>query len=408
MSRFLDETGLAQVAGHVNKKASIFYGTQAEWDELTIEEKKKYDYAAFGDGGSESSKKDFYIFISDSYNDGAYDPNPDHIGWIPRCAERLQLAANQWVNCAQSGGSFQLGTWIAKLTEYYQSITDLEAQKVTHIVIGGGINDCLTDGVNNYSQEPTVNDYLTKLYNCIGEVSTYCTAHFPNAQIYFCPVGYALESSPVLWGRSVRSRAYCYAYMRQAMADFPNYVLPTNTEFCLHNKDLLYSGDWLHPNNSGTIVIARTIAQAIKTGTSVSESNGWHTVTLTGNSSIDCSHLTFSERLDNDKVLLNISGFMTPTEQVTIGTGYNLGIGDFKYLNNILGSANVQLECQTPNGNIAIPGQLSLGSESDGVHVYINGRILNPSAWTYDDLVLNANEANNIHSSVIVIPTNLC
>ncbi len=46
MSRFLDETGLAQVAGHVNKKASIFYGTQAEWDALSTEEKKKYDYAA--------------------------------------------------------------------------------------------------------------------------------------------------------------------------------------------------------------------------------------------------------------------------------------------------------------------------------------------------------------------------
>ena len=51
MSRFLDETGLAQVAGHVNKKASIFYGSQTEWDELTTEEKKAYDYAAFEDGG---------------------------------------------------------------------------------------------------------------------------------------------------------------------------------------------------------------------------------------------------------------------------------------------------------------------------------------------------------------------
>lgn len=54
MSRFLDETGLAQVAGVVNKKASIFYGTQAEWDELTTDEKKKYDYAVFGDGSSSS------------------------------------------------------------------------------------------------------------------------------------------------------------------------------------------------------------------------------------------------------------------------------------------------------------------------------------------------------------------
>ena len=49
MSRFLDETGLAQVAGHVNKKASIFYGSQAEWDELTTAEKKTYDYTAFNE-----------------------------------------------------------------------------------------------------------------------------------------------------------------------------------------------------------------------------------------------------------------------------------------------------------------------------------------------------------------------
>ena len=32
--------------------SSIFYGTQAEWDELTPEEKKTYDYAAFGEDGN--------------------------------------------------------------------------------------------------------------------------------------------------------------------------------------------------------------------------------------------------------------------------------------------------------------------------------------------------------------------
>lgn len=49
--KFLDETGLAQVAEVVNSKARIFYGTQAEWNELTTAERKVYDYAAFGDGG---------------------------------------------------------------------------------------------------------------------------------------------------------------------------------------------------------------------------------------------------------------------------------------------------------------------------------------------------------------------
>lgn len=55
--KFLDETGLAQVAEVVNGKARIFYGTQAEWDELTTDEKKVYDYAAFGDGGGTIAPK---------------------------------------------------------------------------------------------------------------------------------------------------------------------------------------------------------------------------------------------------------------------------------------------------------------------------------------------------------------
>lgn len=47
--KFLDETGLAQVAEVVNSKARIFGGTRAEWDELSLADKVKYDYTAFED-----------------------------------------------------------------------------------------------------------------------------------------------------------------------------------------------------------------------------------------------------------------------------------------------------------------------------------------------------------------------
>jgi hypothetical protein len=44
--KYLDQTGLAEVAGVVNSKARIFYGSESEWNDLPLAEKIKYDYVA--------------------------------------------------------------------------------------------------------------------------------------------------------------------------------------------------------------------------------------------------------------------------------------------------------------------------------------------------------------------------
>ena len=392
--------------GELGGGSSIFYGTQAEWEELTPEEKKTYDYAAFGDDREEFSKKDFYIFISDSYNDGAYDPNPDHKGWISQCAERLNLDSSQWVNCSQSGGSFHAGTWLTKLTEYYQSITNLQAQKVTHIVIGGGINDCLTDGTNNYSTYDTVTAYLSRLGTSIHQVSNYVKTNFPNAKIYFCPIGYAMEYSQVLNGRGIDSRSFCYAWMRQAMSDYGNYVLPTNTEYCLHSREYLYSGDWLHPNNVGTVVIARALSQAIRTGTCDS-TYVWHQAKLT-NPKINTDNLKIMEKLENDKVVLTMTGYIIPSEQLDLNHNFDLGVCDLVYLQKTTGRSFVKVEASTPTGNIEAMWELRVIPQSDGIHLYLDGGVIAASTWAYENIVLKKNEPSNIRMSAIVEPASLC
>ena len=440
-NEYLDYTGLQTVANEIKARPKIWKGSLEDWEELSLEEKAKYDYVASDEeddpitaatlpyDNTESglvstnvqgaidevnsnlnalaTKKDFYIFISDSYNDGAYDPNPDHKGWISQCAERLGLSSNQWTNQAQSGGSFQAGTWLAKLTSYRESITQEHANSVTKIVIGGGINDCLTDGVNNYSDEPSVDAYLTKLYNAIGAVSQYCKTNYPNALIYFCPVGYAWESSPVLYGRGVLSRFVCYNYMRSAMSDFGNYVCPTHTEFLLHEKTLLYSGDLLHPNNNGCIVIARGIAQAIRTGTCDVMFNK-HALSLNPSSGIEVQHNSSYEYLINDNAYLVLNMALNATSPVTLNASdFTLGTLDLDLTQgnafDMTDPIIVDITLQSSTGNINTRGYITI---YPGGELKIHFEDIDPSSWAFKNYSWSG--YMNIRGGIKMIPSRLC
>ena len=440
-NEYLDYTGLQTVANEIKARPKIWKGDPADWDELPLSEKVKYDYVATDEEDSPivagtvpydntdsgltstnvqgaidevnsdlnalATKKDFYIFISDSYDDGAYDPNPDHKGWISQCAAKLGLSATQWTNQAQSGGSFQAGTWLAKLTSYRESITTEQANAVTKIVIGGGINDCLTDGVNNYSEEPSVEAYLTKLYHAIGDVSDYVKVNYPNALIYFCPVGYAWESSHVLYGRGILSRFVCYNYMRSAMADMGNYVCPTHTEFLLHEKTLLYSGDLLHPNNSGCIVLARGIAQAIRTGTCDSVFTK-HTLTLTPETGITIQHFSSYEYVINEEAHFFMSAALEVSSVTALSsTDVQLGTLDldlfqgnaFDYTGPIMGDVIIQ----QGSGNVNTRGFFTI---YPGGEFKVHFEDIDPSSWAFKSYAWNG--YLNIRINNIMIPSRLC
>lgn len=345
----------------------------------------------------EKKDKDFYIFLSDSYDDTGYGG-----GWISRCAQFLGLSSNQWVNMAKSGGSFQAGTWISRITEYRESITEEQAKKVTHIVLGGGINDCLTDGVNNYSTEPSVSAYITKLHSAVNTFMSYVNTNFPNAVFYFCPVGYALESSTVLAGRGIDSRQYCYRYIREVLTMVKNARLPVGTEFVLHNKTFLFTGDYLHPNSNGCLQIARYIAQAVQNG-SVYVGFPKRDVSITHSANHrDDTWYKLNEELINDKVIIRPTGLTFFDFTVSVGFEW-LDLGEldcnyFQYFDDT--QCFVSMNFASGN-NVNTMGFLRCNNR----HLELSIRDVAPTTWGYEKY--SDVKIMNINVPKIIIPANL-
>lgn len=382
-----------------------FIGTKEEWDNLTIEEKAKYDgkEIIFTNDNREEFKeikKDFYIFMSDSYDDSTYGG-----GWISKCAGFLGLSSDQWVNMAKSGGSFQAGSWLEKVTEYRESIDEEQAKKVTHIVLGGGINDCLTDGVNNYSTEASASAYIIKLQTAVNTFMNYVNTNFPNAVFYFCPVGYALESSTVLTGRGIDSRRYCYRYIREILTMNKNTRLPVGIEFVLHNKAFLFTGDYLHPNEHGCLQIARYIAQAIKNG---SVYIGFSKRDIAINHSDNHRNETFyklNEELINDKVIIRPAGLTFFDFTVSIGFEW-LDLGEldcnyFQFFDEVACYISMNLGTDSEANVVNTIGFLRCNNR----HLELSIRDVEQNCWTYKSY--SGVTTMNISVPEIIIPANI-
>ena len=371
--------------------------TTEEYEQIkdTITEGTKFIIS--DDYQEEKKDKDFYIFISDSYDDSAYGG-----GWIEKCAGFLGLEPTQWVNKSKSGGSFQAGSWLEKITEYCESIDEEQANKVTHIVLGGGINDCLTDGINNYSTEASASAYLMKLQTAVNTFMSYVNTNFPNAVFYYCPVGYALESSSVLAGRGIASRRYCYRYIREVLTMMKNTRLPVGIEFVLHNKAYLFTGDYLHPNNNGCLQIARYIAQAVQNG-SVYVGFTKRDVSITHSSNHrDDTWYKLNEELINDKVVIRPVGLTFFDFTVSIGFEWlDLGELDCNYFQFF-----DETQCFTSmnfasGDNVNTMGFLRCNNR----HLELSIRDVEPTVWGYK----NYSDVKIINISVpkIIIPANL-
>lgn len=369
-------TAHQDISGKADKVSGATNGNLAALDangNLTDSGKKVSDFV---------STDPFYIFMSDSYDDGVYDANPDHKGWISQCAVMLGLSSSQYTNQSQSGGSFVAGTWLSKLTSYRNSITEAQANAVTHIVIGGGINDCFTDGVNNYSGYESVSAYLTALFTAVKNVAEYAQTNYPNAKVYLCFVGYALETSSVLSNRNIDCRDYCYRYMREAASDFSNMYCPVNTEFILHYKGYLYS-DGLHPNNIGTTVLARGISQAIKVGTCNIE-YAKRIAPLTISSGFTSNNITVKEYFHNERVQIEISGYFQASSKTLNNSLWDLGELDLYYCQRSP-YISIPITIQA-SGNKMIDANLVITGDR---HLKIRSQMLNASSWAYENYSVN-------------------
>lgn len=228
--------------------SSIFYGTQAEWEELTSEEKKAYDYAAFGDV---ERGKDITLFITDSYGDTDTD-SEGITEFLPEAFANalgnLTLGTNYFKAAEDGAGFIQRGvtankTFIDLLDDLAES-ADFVNKDVKNIVVAGGWND----------YEKTLADMQTAIDSFAADAKI----KFPNATVSLAMVAWTDNITVRLGLVRVVLPAY-----KGCTASNVRYL--EGTEYCNHIYTN-FASDMCHPNKTGYIELGRKLAIAYKQG----------------------------------------------------------------------------------------------------------------------------------------------
>ena len=266
MSRFLDETGLAQVAGHVNKKASIFYGSQTEWDELTIEEKKAYDYTAFSDGGSQDlncphsfghccqKSLNFYqktgLLFGDSIAAGA----KAKVGEDFCSYTKSILMMASLTNMAVGSTRFTHGDTNPTIIDKIKSTT----LDTDFIFIAGGVND--------WQSQANLTDYETDLEGLMQ----YLKENYTGTVIFISPIPYVLEK--ISWDNGYKQATnkieiIQYRYILEKLVLKYGYNLVCGEDFSfpsnLGERANVLIADGLHPTTYGHQLYAYELCAAL-------------------------------------------------------------------------------------------------------------------------------------------------
>lgn len=241
-----------------------------------------------------------FIFISDSYGDGANT-------WIPKLINRAGLYGRSW----GQGFSGQ-GFWVNShngFLEGLQSMTiSADPSEITDIVVAGGANDL------------TTSSYTTQLGDQITAFCQYCHTTYPNATIWIGMIGYCLFGST--YAGSADLIPYIdtvFWYKKYAAENSAMYM--NNVELVMHNYTYI-SSDGLHPNQDGQDAITNAIFNTLF-------ANGY-----TGYGGVDFMRYTSTVTINNAT-----SGFLgyvwsmdgstfwdmpeiTTTSQITLGQAY--------------------------------------------------------------------------------------
>lgn len=194
---------------------------------------------------------DKYIIIADSYGVTTEERTTT---WVSYLVNYLGLNSakptdtiTEQTNCVEfcHGGSGFLGLsgstpWLTYLINNYPQAYDKE--KVTKIIIGGGLND--------YSYT------TTQIANAINAFAAYVSENFPNAKVYLAFFGSKLDANVSLWN--------AYTTYKE-VSRFKNWVYCTGAELLIHNTYNMNTvigtdtPDYSHPNDRGSVLLARTI-----------------------------------------------------------------------------------------------------------------------------------------------------
>ena len=198
----------------------------------------------------------YFLFIGDSY--GAFNG-----AWPDICASRLGLASTHYVNAAVSGASFNgteyQGSPTPKYIEQLSNASALAiADKITDIVLCGGINDCTPTDYSVNTQPPSI-------ATAVANFKAQCDALYPNARVYAGFIGAAREDSSVLYGRGFKNQTWGYFNWINELAE--NGIAYLNgVENIMRRSAAMFDTDGLHPNATGQTYLGSGIANAILTG----------------------------------------------------------------------------------------------------------------------------------------------
>ena len=180
------------------------------------------------------------LFISDSY--GTY-VNNDNERWYDVCA-RLARITTRYAAVSGGAGFTKQGNINFKnmLVERANAITDKSS--ITHVVVGGGINDHLAT-----SEE---------ILSAIADFVNTSKALLPNAKVYIANIGLTFDAA--VHNDEMSRNIHAYRNCSKAGA----YYL-ANTEYIMTNR-ALFGSDWVHPNVDGVNTIGAAVAEAFVLG----------------------------------------------------------------------------------------------------------------------------------------------
>ena len=187
----------------------------------------------------------YVVIVGDSYQAG-YDPGGNNQGWG---AYLLSMFGYNGHNipgvggacfCRGAGSPFDFATILSN-----NPPTDIDYDKVTDIVVGGGYNDF-------GATSAAIDDGISRFY-------THCRSRYPNARIWLAPVGWAWTNNedhitPAMVGRTLNSYVHS---CRNRKINFVNSCIGV-----LFGCNGLSTADYKHPTETGNKAIASAINAA--------------------------------------------------------------------------------------------------------------------------------------------------
>ena len=291
--------------------------------------------------GNKASK---YLFVGDSY-DTLTAP-----GWVSKTATKLGLSSSDYWNLSMSGSNIASGLWKSNIEAWVNSHTN-EVKNIGCVLLAGGIND--SDSTN-----------FPLLANAMTALGAYCKSALPNAKVKIAFIGWALDTSSILAGRTANYRMAVHEIYRWA-ARYGMEYLP-GCEMVLHNRNYLLS-DGLHPNTDGLEVISDALAGAIKVGSA--SVTYFYDAVFTPVSGTKNGQI--SQSISNGQVVTYFTDFNINGTSLAFSGGKYTKIGDLKLtLGNRIVPFATRMMFEVGGRNVTY--DVVMKCENDGLYVKIN------------------------------------